>query len=119
MVNPEGFAMARKHGWVVLVLLALVPGAGLAGPDDGGSQDHRGCPRGDYSLLHYWWPEWYEARAHFGRYSLDQYASGPSPAVPPSYLSNRSRCPSVPAAPSSPYSDPEAYYGRPIVPPQR
>jgi hypothetical protein len=108
----------RQHGWMLLVLLALAPGMALAGPEDGGCQGRRDCPRGDYSLLHYWWPELYETRAHFFRSNLDQYPPGPSPTVPPSYLYLRSRCPSIPATPSSPYADPENYYGRPIVPPQ-
>ncbi len=76
--------MARKRGWMLLILLALVPGAALAGPDDE-RPDHRGCPRSDYSFLHYWWPEFYETRAHFGRYSLDQFPPGPYPSVPPTY----------------------------------
>jgi hypothetical protein len=108
--------MVRKHGWVLLVLLALAPGAAPA--QDGGCQG-RNCPRSDYSFLHYWWPELYETRAHFGRYTLDQFPPGPSPAVPPTYDRFRYRCPSTPATPTSPYADPESYYGRPIVPPQK
>jgi hypothetical protein len=109
--------MARKHGWALLILLALVPGTALAGPEDGGCQG-RHCPRGDYLLLHYWWPELYRTRAYIHPSSLDQYPPGPSPAVPPTYDFFRYRCPSIPATPTSPYADPELYYGRPIVPPQ-
>lgn len=108
--------MARKHGWVLLVLLALAPGAALAGPEDGACQGGH-CPHGDYSILHYWFPEWYEARAHLRRYDLDQYPPGPTPSVPPTHLFLRDRCPSIPPAPSFPYADPERYYGRPIAPP--
>jgi hypothetical protein len=109
--------MARKHGWAFLILLALVPGAALAGPDDG-SHGWNGL-FSDYSLLHYWWPELYETRAHFGRYSLDQYPPGPSPSVPATYDRFRyRRSPWIPSTPTSPYADPERYYGRPIVPPQ-
>jgi hypothetical protein len=109
--------MARKYGWVLLLLMAIAPAAAWAGPDDGECQGGH-CPHGDYSVLHYWLPGWYEARAHFHRSNLDQYPPGPFPPVPPSTLFLRNRCPSMPAAPSFPYADPERYYGRSIAPPQ-
>jgi hypothetical protein len=109
--------MSRKCGWVLLILLAVAPGAALAQPEFSCQNGH--CPHGDYSALHYWFPEWYEARAHFHRSNLDQYPPGPFPPVPPSTLYLRNRCPSLPAMPAFPYADPERYYGRPVVPPQQ
>lgn len=109
--------MKRKHAWALLAVVLAWPAAALAGPDDVPDDDRRHCPHGLYSILHYWFPEYYEARSWIRRYDLDEYAPGPSPPVSPSYLYTRNRCPSMPAAPSAPYGDPERYYGRPITPP--
>ncbi len=111
--------MKRASGCWGLALLTggLIAGTALAGPEDCGWRG-RDCPRSDYSILHYWWPELYRARAYVHPSNLDQYPPGPSPSVAPSYEVNRYRCPSIPAMPSSPYADPAAYYGRSLTAPR-
>lgn len=112
--------MMRRLGWALMALLLAGPGAALAGPDDTSPSPYdegHHCPHGIYSILHYWFPEYYEARSLLHRYDLDEFAPGPNPPVTPAYIYTRNRCPSMPAAPSSPYSDPERYFGRPITPP--
>jgi hypothetical protein len=84
----------------------------LAGPEDSGC-NRRDCDKhGDYSILHYWWPELYRARGYIHPAQLDQYPPGPEPAVTPTYNYYRYRCPYIPPTPTSPYSDPAGYYGR-------
>jgi hypothetical protein len=116
--------MAGKQTWrlaVLVVVLGLVGAdTALAGPYFGdGSWWWRPaceCPRGAYSPLHYWAPSAYQLRAQVHPSNLDQFPPGPSPAVPPSYDFNSYRCRSIPATPTSPYANPEAYFGQPIVP---
>jgi hypothetical protein len=71
------------------------------------------CPRGDYSCLHYIFPNLYYIQSRCRPVSLDQYPPGPSPPVAPSYLFERPRCRYRPPAPTAPYADPEGYFGRP------
>jgi hypothetical protein len=104
--------MARMSRWALLALLAVVPAAAWAGPDDCGCNGKRDCPRSDYSILHYWWPELYRARAVVHPSYLDQYPPGPY-QITPTFEIQRFRCPSIPATPTTPYADPAAYYGRP------
>jgi hypothetical protein len=103
----------------VLLLGLLAPSPAGAGPFFGEwglwYHPHR-CPRGDYSSLHYWAYELYRIRACVHPSNLDQYPPGPCPPVYPAFLSNHYRCPPVPPAPTAPYADPSAFYGRPIVP---
>ena len=106
--------MAMKQTALTLMAGLLLAGTGFADGDDG--PRCRNCPPGDYSILHYWFPGWYEARAEFHPKNFDQYPPGPSPSVPPTYQYGKHRCPGVAPAPSSPYADPESYYGRPIAP---
>jgi hypothetical protein len=76
------------------------------------------CQRGAYSPLHYWGPWAYQLRAQVHPSNVDQYPPGPTPSVAPSYEREVYRCPSTPAAPMSPYADPDRYFGRPIAPPR-
>src|SRR5271165_4191183 len=64
------------------------------------------CPRGQYSWLHYWVPEYYELRACCQPKNLDQYPPGPYPPVAPGYIFNRYCCNTAPAMPTMPYADP-------------
>jgi hypothetical protein len=115
--------MAGKRGGRraigVLLLALLAPGTAAAGPYFGewGWWYHpKDCPRGWYSPLHYWAAELYRARACLRPPNLDQYPPGPCQPVAPSFDISRHRCPATFPAPSSPYADPAAYYGRPILP---
>jgi hypothetical protein len=69
---------------------------------------------GDYSPLHYWVPETYYIREYVRPSNLDQYPAGPTPSVAPSYEVYRYCSPTIPPAPSSPYANPTAYYGRSV-----
>ncbi len=106
--------MTIKLSALALLTALLLATPGFADGDDG--PRCRNCPAGSYSVLHYWFPGWYEARAEFHPKNFDQYPPGPLPSVPPSYLYSKSRCPGVAPAPSSPYANPETYYGRAIAP---
>jgi hypothetical protein len=104
--------MARKCSFWALLFFIICAGPALAGPEDGGCNG-RDCDRhGAYSILHYWWPELYRARAHIHPSSLDQYPPGPAPGVVPEYMYFRYRCPYIAPMPTSPYADPASYYGR-------
>ena len=116
--------MAGKHGcWrtaLVLLLGLLAPGAASAGPylgdwDWAWHQAHN-CPRGEYSLLHYWTPQAYWVRSMVHPSNLDRYAPGPSPPVQPIINLQKYPCRSLPPIPSAPYADPAGYFGRAIAP---
>jgi len=114
---------AKVHRWqsvLVLLLAFLVPSPAIAGPFFGEWswcwRPAPDCPRGVYSPCHYWCPEIYYIRACVCPSNLDQYPPGPFPPVAPVYQFNCSPCQSAPAMPSSPYANPEAYYGRAIAP---
>jgi hypothetical protein len=112
---------AGKWGALAVLLgLALAPGTSLAGPYLGDWtwlwHPAADCPRGEYCPLHYWTPGLYQARACVHPSNLDQYPPGPCPAVPPSFIDTKVPCRSQPSMPSSPYSDPAGYYGRPVAP---
>jgi hypothetical protein len=117
--------MVSRHGrWpmaMVLLLGLLVPGQALAGPffGDWGWCWHpaRDCPRGEYSPLHYWATEWFRVRACVRPSNLDQYPPEPCPPLPVTFESNKYRCPTLPAMPTTPYADPAGYYGRQTAPP--
>ena len=112
--------MVAKHRvWqLMLALVLLTPGLTFAGPEcEGQGAGSAACPRSDYSILHYWAPSLFQARAQLHNASrLDQYPPGPSPSVSPSYEFNRYKCPSIPPTPSSPYADPAGYFGRTVTP---
>jgi hypothetical protein len=72
----------------------------------------RDCPHGVYHWLHYWAPEVYKARAWVHPSYLDQYPPGPYPSPPVHIEFQPSPCRSQPPAPSAPYADPAAYFGR-------
>jgi hypothetical protein len=114
-------AKLRRWRVALVLLLGLLPAPALAGPyfGDWGWCWHEGrdCPRSAYCFLHYWAPELYKARACLCPSNLDQYPPGPALPAPPHVDINRSRCRSIPPAPTAPYADPEAYYGRPVAPP--
>ena len=103
---------------LVLCLALLVAPTALADPDSAWPwHSRRDCPRGNYSLLHYWAPSLYQVRACLHPSYLDQYPPGPFPPVPPSFELTKYKCPSIPPSPSAPYADPAGYYGRPVAPP--
>jgi len=116
--------MAGMHRcrWVGLVILmgGLVVSPATAGPYFGewswcwrpGPE----CSRGDYSRLHYWAPEIYKVRACLFPSHVDQYPPGTCPPVTASSVILKSPCQSTPSAPTSPYADPDNYYGIPIAP---
>jgi hypothetical protein len=115
MINKARF---WRNVFVVVLALAA-PARAQAGPylGDWGWCWHpaRDCPRGQYSWLHYWAPELYQIRACVCPSNLDQYPPGPYPPVLPSFEYTGYRCQVGPAAPTSPYANPTAYYGRPLV----
>lgn len=104
--------MTIQRTAIVTVLLAA-PIIALA-DDSCDSRTGRGCPPGNYSPMHYWTPAWYELRSFIRPVNFDQYAPGPNPPVAPSYLYNKYRCPAVTPAPSTPYGNPDAYFGRTV-----
>jgi hypothetical protein len=106
--------MSGKYGMVLAALL-LVPIAAQAG-DLGWLCLGNDCPRSDYCPLHYWTYYLYRIRADVHPSYLDQYAPGPIPTVPPQMEKTRYPCRTIPAAPTTPYADPEGYFGRAIVP---
>jgi hypothetical protein len=116
--------MAERHGRLLTALVLwtvlLAPATALAGPYLGewGWCWHpaRDCPRGEYCPLHYWLPELYKVRANVHPSNLDQYPSGPCPAVPPAFQTINYRCRTIPPTPTTPYADPTGYYGRVLVP---
>jgi hypothetical protein len=114
-----GKRAGRRVAWVLLLAL-LMPGTAAAGPFlgewDWCWHEAHDCLRGSYHWLHYWAPQLYRVRACVHPSNLDQYAPGPSPPVLPTYLFDKYRCRTTPPAPSPPYADPTAYYGRPIAP---
>jgi hypothetical protein len=116
-----GNGLGWRLAWVLLLGL-LAPPAALAGPYFGewGWLWHpsRNCDRGVYSPCHYWTPEAYYLRMYCRPSNLDQYPPGPYPPVAPTYEFYRYCCPSIPAAPSTPYGNPTGYYGREIAPPR-
>jgi hypothetical protein len=75
----------------------------------------RDCPRSDYSPLHYWVPEAYKVRMYVHPSNLDQYTAGPDAPIEASFNITRYRCRTLPPMPSTPYADPAAYYGRPVI----
>ncbi len=104
-----------------MALLALLaPATATAGPFLGAYgwcwRPARDCPRRDYSPLHYWAPELYQARAYVHPSNLDQYPPGPAIPIPATFEFNKYRCPSTPPTLTSPYADPNAYYGRQVSP---
>ena len=108
--------------WTCLNVLALALGMLFSDPAYAGGcvsifgwHVGRDCPRSDYSPLHYWVPEAYKLRAYVHPTSVDQYTAGPATPVEPAYETTRYRCRTLPPAPSTPYADPAAYYGRQIV----
>jgi hypothetical protein len=113
----------RARQWMVLTVMMslLAPASALAGPYFGEWgwfwQPGPNCDRGVYSPLHYWAPTVYWVRDYCRPSNLDQYPPGPNPPIAPSYEFQRYCCPSTPPAPSSPYANPTAYYGREIAPP--
>jgi hypothetical protein len=117
--------MAGKLGcWRLVLVLCLglaATGTASAGPflGDWGWCWHqdRDCPHGAYSPLHYWAPGVYRVRACLRRPNLDQYPPGPYPTVPASFESYKSRCTTMPPAPTAPYADPTRYYGVSLTPP--
>jgi hypothetical protein len=107
-------------GWAVLGLALglLSPRAAQAGPYFGewGFWYHpHDCPRGSYSPLHYWAVDYYKLRAFCSPSYLDQFPPGPYPPVPPTFVYTKYRCPPVSPAPTAPYADPAAYYGRSVT----
>jgi hypothetical protein len=101
-----------------LVLGLLAPAGARAGPylGDWGWCWHPapGCPGGDYCFLHYWAPDLYRVKYHCHPQSVDGYP--PGLPVPPVSAVYHFPCKTYPAAPSPPYSYPEGYFGRPIIP---
>ena len=113
----------RLGGFVLAALLALLASSSAnAGPYLGEWDwlwhPAHDCGRGDYSPLHYWGPTFYQLRAQVRPVNVDQYTPGTMPPTPPSYEFDKHRCQSVPPIPLSPYTNPEAYYGRPVAPPR-
>ena len=114
--------MSGKHGcWLMAVVLLvglLMPAAAKAGPYLGEWgwcwNPAPDCPRGMYSPWHYWNPVHYRIRGWVHPSYQDQYPPGPSPTPPIFTEVQPSRCRTQPPAPSPPYADPAAYYGRPI-----
>src|ERR1700689_1929456 len=70
--------MTIKQAALALMASSLLALPGFADGDDG--PRCRNCPAGDYSVLHYWFPGWYEARAEFHPKNFDQYPPRPAPA---------------------------------------
>ena len=103
---------------LVLCVTLLTAPTALADPDSTWPwHSRRDCPRGNYSLLHYWAPSLYQVRACLHPSYLDQYPPGPFPPVPPSFELTKYKCPSIPPSPSAPYADPAGYYGPAVAPP--
>jgi hypothetical protein len=118
-MDVEGMPMtgklARWRRLVVLSLVFLTPAPALAADWD----DYfwwwpapRFARGGSYSPMHYWLPERYYMRQYLHPSNLDQFPPGPTPPVAPSFDIERIRCPTRPPAPSAPYANPSAYYGR-------
>jgi hypothetical protein len=116
--------MAQQQGrWLAagaFVLGLLTVGPVAAGPylGDWGWCWHQGrdCPRGEYCPLHYWTPGLYKIRMYVHPSNLDQYPPGPCPPVPAGYQTTTFPCRSTPPAPLAPYADPDAYFGRQVIP---
>ena len=106
--------MSGKSVLIVAILL-LAPMTAQAGdwtwPCFG-----KDCPQGEYCPLHYWTYWLFRARADIHPSNLDQFAPGPCPPVPPQMEKTRYPCRTTPAAPTTPYADPEGYYGRSVLP---
>jgi len=104
----------------VLTLALTVSSVAQAGPFLGEWscfwRPARYCPKGCYSPAHYWIPECYVLRSCFCPSNLDQYPPGPSPSPPLRIERICYPCQTLPPMPSSPYADPTAYYGRPLIP---
>src|SRR5262245_13138422 len=106
-------AIKRLFGQAALAFLFLAPGTAFAdGLFSGWLFQPHDCPRSQYSLAHYWIPEWYRARAVCHPSYLDQYPPGPHEPITPIYEFTRYRCRSIPPMPPGPYADPAGYYGR-------
>jgi hypothetical protein len=120
--TKDGLPMARNccRWWKVVVLLSILLAPTSAKASDWGDYfwwwpAPRFARGGDYSPMHYWWPGAYYIREYVHPSNLDQYPPGPNPPVGPSTEFNRYCSPSIPPAPSSPYGNPEAYYGRSLT----
>jgi hypothetical protein len=107
MVGKKGLGVA---GLMLLGLLAF-PAAASAW----WWHDAPCCPRGEYCHLHYWFTEWYRARAHCRPSYLDQYAPGPIPEPPIDFQYLNPPCRAIPTAPPAPYANPQGYFGRPTA----
>jgi hypothetical protein len=115
---------AKQGRW----LAALVIAGGLLAPGSAGADTIVGaafaecdpnCPRGFYSVLHYWMPGLYRLLYECHPANLDQFPPGPCPPVPPSFRVERFPCPYAPPAPTAPYADPAGYFGRPTLEEER
>ena len=109
--------MDGKHAtWrtALALCLGLLPGTLCAGDLGLGWPWHRSpdCPRSEYSVLHYWMPTLFKARAQIHPAYLDQYPPGPAEPIAPMFEVGRRRCPTLPPMPTAPYADPASYYGR-------
>jgi hypothetical protein len=115
--------MAGKRGFglACLVLLGMFTGSiAHAGPflgDWGWCWNPApGCPPRLYSALHYQAPGIYRVRGWVHPSYLDQFAPGPSPTPPAPIQFEPSACRSIPPAPTAPYANPAAFFGRPSSP---
>jgi hypothetical protein len=110
----------KKGAWAAgVLLLALgVPASVHAGPYFGDWgwcwKEGKDCPKGCYSPLHYCLPELYRVYYHCHPIDIDQYP--PGLPVPVGWVADPFRCRAIPPMPTSPYADPEAFYGRPLLP---
>ena len=111
------------HRWgpkLVLCFSLMTPGVIMAGPlmGDWGLCFHseEGCPRSEYSPMHYWTPCYYTIRMYVHRANLDHSPPGPSPYVQANITTTKYPCMTAPAMPSDPYANPAAYYSRQVAP---
>jgi hypothetical protein len=108
----------RYRALLVLSIALLAPSAASAGPYFGEWgwfwQAAPDCPCGEYSPWHYWAPEMYRLRGCLHPSNLDQYPPG-IPGVPAPIFLVKYPCRTAPPAPTAPYADPVAYYGRPVA----
>jgi len=109
---------ATRKDWrsaAALLVALMAPALALGQPEcDGARHGRRDCPRTEYSPLHYWTPALYQVRACIRPSNLDQYPPGvPTPVM---IDMTKSRCRTLPPMATSPYADPAAYFGRPVVP---
>ena len=108
------FIKNRRFGWALAAWIVALPSALCAGPFFGDVCPPRDCPPGDYCPLHYWLPGYYRLRSCAHPSNLDQYPQGPAVAIGGSLVGQP--CRTVPPGPTSPYANPEGYYGRSMTP---